>query len=424
MQYTYKAKPGNAADNPTIAYEAGWTLPGPGDEGTWGTIKIARINGAIFTKFWEAGEAEPEQWTNVLYADVLDTSVPGYFRFQPYSQDAVGLVPIDVDNIIITQQTAVDASRTHLGNSLSQQFAVSEELIADGSDAYAVIDKQNADGTVETQTVMQNTWGKDNENGKHVITFSGVDAKEMTDTLTVQLYNAAGQAIGAAYTDSTKDYAMRQIQSTTQDIASGKETEKNTKIRTMLVDMLNYGAAAQNYFDHNTDNLANKELTEAQQSNWATKELADITNTRNCTNTNVYKGTRLNLKSSLGFQMAFDLTGCDLSKVEICYSYTDHYGNRKEGTITNGQMIDGVYVITVDTVVLADARQDVTVTVSSDGNELVSVTDSIAAYVARVQRGEVNAENLEELKELCQMLMKFSDSSHTYLHHNDNGGNN
>ena len=49
----------------------------------------------------------------------------------------------------------------------------------------------------------------------------------------------------------------------------------NAKMRTLLVDLLNYGASAQTFFGYNTANLVNKDLTE-EQKGWATAEAPEL----------------------------------------------------------------------------------------------------------------------------------------------------
>lgn len=43
-------------------------------------------------------------------------------------------------------------------------------------------------------------------------------------------------------------------------------SDEYSKLRTLLVDLLNYGAMAQKYVGYKTDNLVNSELTAVQKS--------------------------------------------------------------------------------------------------------------------------------------------------------------
>ena len=81
-----------------------------------------------------------------------------------------------------------------------------------------------------------------------------VAAKQMADEITAQIY-VDGQPVGEPATYSVQRYCENKLTN-----ADTKETLKN-----LLVAMLNYGTAAQNYFAYNTDDPANGILTNAQK---------------------------------------------------------------------------------------------------------------------------------------------------------------
>ena len=57
-------------------------------------------------------------------------------------------------------------------------------------------------------------------------------------------------------------------------------TAKDKAFRTLLVDLLNYGAAAQIKSNYKTDNLANAELTDVQKA-WASPDIKSFTTVKN-----------------------------------------------------------------------------------------------------------------------------------------------
>ena len=234
-------------------------------------------------------------------------------------------------------------------------------------------------------------WDSVNINGvKHYyFGFANISAKEMADDIYVTIYNADGVAISNEYTESIRSYVMR--------ILDGQ----NAKTRTMLVDMLNYGAAAQAEFGYGTDDLANSQLTAAQKA-YGTQTL------KSCTDIRVkganYQGTRLELKSSIVIQFAFKgLTADMTAKVE----FTNHRGEKISQIVTPTMTPDTGLVIAVNQVVAADGRQPITVTVyDANGNVYGSATDSMESYLARMGTS----------KALYASIMMFSDSAYTYLH--------
>ena len=85
-----------------------------------------------------------------------------------------------------------------------------------------------------------------------------VAAREMTSKITAQVIDEANDIYGPVYTYSVKDYADYIIDH--QD-----DSEVYAKAVDLVKAMLNYGAYSQIYFDKNTSDLANADLTEAEK---------------------------------------------------------------------------------------------------------------------------------------------------------------
>lgn len=290
----------------------------------------------------------------------------------------------------------ISFARMNLANALNMSFAFEAGHADDWTGAYVEIVKSYADGTTQTQTVEYADWSKTTINGvrHYYVTFNGISAKEMTDLVKVTVYNANGEAISNCWTDSVRAYAMR----TLENPASSAEE------LTMIVDMLNYGAAAQTFFGYNEEDLANNLLTDAQ------KALA--TQTTSYEDTRIkgdnFLGSNLNLVSSIEMMVAFKNIDQSMHAV---ISYVDHYGETKEIEVDGAEfeLNNGAYVIYVSSIVVADARQDVTVTVYDGETVVAYATDSVESYVARAMAGNSS-------DPLFEMIMKFADSAYAYLH--------
>ena len=216
------------------------------------------------------------------------------------------------------------------------------------------------------------------------ITFTGLASKQMGDELTVTIYNDAGEQIGETITDSMRGYAMRMF---------------DKGLDTMLVDMLNYGAAAQEQFNYRIDDPANNQLTEAQQA-LATPEvtIADLRESDGS-----YVGTSLTLENRIELNYYFtDVTEDMLATL----SWTDHYG--KDHTVNAPLTASGsFYVVSAQDLAVADAFQPVTCVITAmDGSVVASVTDSVESYCARMQ----------SKLSLGQPLMKFAQSAYDHFH--------
>ncbi len=295
----------------------------------------------------------------------------------------------DTEPVVIS--TAVEKTSMILGNDLSIMFAFTADDIA-GTGNYATITKSYADGTADrVERIEQSAWGDPIVIGGknyYAISFDGVAAKEMTDELQVQIFNADGMPISEVFTDSIRDYAMRMI-------------ENGTSVQ-MFVDMLVYGAEAQKQFEsYGINDLATSQLT-AQQ-------LAQATQTVSFENKLVaddgYRASSLILESNI--QLAVLFGGIDQTMTAEV-SFTDHYGETKKYTIAGSEFEpvtykgEACYSITIDELVMADARQLVTVTVKDiDGNVVTFATDSVESYIARMSNTGT----------LYEAIMKFSNSA-------------
>ncbi len=95
--------------------------------------------------------------------------------------------------------------------------------------------------------------------------YNGINAKEMGDTFETTLY--AIDANGTVYRGET---VVRSI----KEFMMGKlnDAKSSDELKTMAVDMLRYGEAAQHHFAYDTENLVTNELTEEHLA-YATKEL-------------------------------------------------------------------------------------------------------------------------------------------------------
>ena len=223
------------------------------------------------------------------------------------------------------------------------------------------------------------------------LTVSVISLAEMTDTVSAVILQN-GRPTGRVYRDSVEAYALR--------VLRGPKT--SDRLRTVIVDMLNYGAAAQKKFGYAPTVPANSRLTPQEQ------KLASVP----VTPENVrekgpkYYGTNLNLGSSMALTLFFKNITPDM---HATVTYTKHTGEKRELEISGDQFVkfnSSVYGIRVSTLVVADAYQPVSVTVyDARGREVASAVDSISGYVARA----------ESLGQLGTDILKFSEAARLYF---------
>ena len=286
------------------------------------------------------------------------------------------------------QKFDIDVARMILGNALEFQFGVATSKIPDQTGYYAVIEKTWADGTTTEKTIPASAWGV--AGSYWAIVYDDLAAKEMADTFYVTIYNAAGEAVSNTRTDSVRDYVSRAYDNQS---AEGK---------TMMVDMLCYGAAAQLHFGYGTNDLANSKLTAAQLASGTATTPAMENYQLQGTN---YSGSRFILESRIQVQLAFKNMTTDMYAI---YTYVDAAGQAQSVHVEGKDfvMINGNPAgVELSKLVYADARALVKVTVyNADGTVHGTAIDSIESCAYR-SNGDVFV-----------ALMKFADAANAYLY--------
>jgi len=295
-----------------------------------------------------------------------------------------------------TEPFALSGTSVSLGDSLDMHFFVDPSYVDDS--CYAVLTRYYSNGTDElAMTVPYSQWNA-LDDGRLYITYGNIAAKEMGDYVTVEIFNSSGEAISQLHVDSVKSYATRMLDK--------EEVVTNEKLRTLYVDMLNYGAAAQAQFGYNVTMPANDLLTEEQLA-WATDSYETESNLVSGTGR---AGTALTLKSriTLDFIFSNSAVGNDYTGLYAVAAYTDHYGEAVETRIDGIKPYDEHYgYVSVPGLSVADYGQAVTCTVyDAEGNILAWATDSIEGYAHRMAG---------KLPQIVDTIMKFGASSYSFF---------
>ena len=224
----------------------------------------------------------------------------------------------------------------------------------------------------------------------------------MHDEITVVVKTAEGKQITEVKTDSVYDYTVRMLRGEKDPNMS--ET-KYAALKTILVDMLNYGAMAQVQFDHNTENLASSVLT---PSEWgyasadmlATPATPATVEKETGVETSIHRGTAFELKTNISMLIA--VSNEDIGQGSYAKVYVD--GVYKETVTASDYRTYAIYAFSgMDA---ADGRKDIKFEVYTAEDVLkLTVTDSLAAYVGR---------NIDKYSYLAN-LMKYCDSAAAYF---------
>ena len=290
-------------------------------------------------------------------------------------------------------------SSAQFGNSLALAIGFYVPEIGDADGYTAVITRTYKDGREADVITLDNTsadWWKQTVQGKEFIfvRYNGIAAKEMIDEITVQVYNADGEMAMKPYTESVMSYAMRALE---------KHSAKNAS-STLYVDLLNYGASAQNCFGYAVDTLANADLT-AEQQGFASSEIS-------CENSLVkdanFVGSALQFKSEIRFAMVF-------KNIENAHhavvSFTNHNGQNVNVTVDPSEFLNNGAAVVVKDIRPADYSCDVTITVyDAQGEVLAEATDNMESYAARA----------DHLDEIYSSFMKYAAAALEYYNSRNN----
>ena len=280
--------------------------------------------------------------------------------------------------------------RMQLNNSLQADFAVKQTDVPDKTGYYAEITQEGKSAV----TVAATEWS--GQNGVWVVPYTGMAAKEMMDQITVVIYNAEGQAVSNPYETTLAAYAVRAFDKAV--------TNNDAKGKTLYVEMLYYGAAAQAKFNHKAATPATDVLTAAMQaverSDAAQPENPSVANNLN------YAGSRLVLEYNIQLNAIFNVTYTEgTTTVQVtangnpCVALISAYGSGQTSVVVNS-------------LALTNCSDDVTIEVYENGTLVASCTDAAIKWAAR----SINKTSTAEVdRELAQSVLNFSKAVDTYF---------
>ncbi len=322
------------------------------------------------------------------------------------------IIRVHLDEYILPIRFAHSCS---VGNSLSINYYIPMEPVTGYENFRLVLEKQVFDKNSSTFTWKEYTLSDytfSTIDGTRYIRFpfDGIAAKEIGDQVRATLYlDKNGKTYHSPADEySVKAYAMNRLEKSDDD-----------SLKTLLVDMLNYGAEAQKYFSYHTEDLVNEGLTSGQRA--MASDLPELHNSETVKTTAGAKahfyGKNLVLGSSvdLKYYMTFD-SGAPSASVKLVLSYTAVGGAVKEKTIPSSEFIydskTGAYTAKLDTIAAKDMSCLVTAKIY-DGNILISdeLSYSIESYVYNRMQKSTN----EDLKSILRKMFTYGKTAEEYF---------
>ena len=311
--------------------------------------------------------------------------------------------------------TLIFGSSLDLGNDLTMRFRVREDLLTDYdiSTAYLVVERDvyatgAAAATVQTTTVTDYTVA----DGRLIFAYPGISAAQMNDAIraTLHVKDADGKEyVSPVLNTSVAAYLDALLQAYASD----------TNLLSLVMDMVNYGTAAQIYYDRHADAPV-KEAFESFQTyaGYASADLKtaleDLSGTISNGNASATITQGLDLSTRVGITYKVTLPA-DVNAADARLVVKDAEGNELESFDLSSGTVDskGRYCVTFFGSTSRDMRRVVCATVMAEGEAISDTcTYSISSYAHAI----ANTPGMPEaLVNLTRLMVIYGDSAEAYF---------
>ena len=243
----------------------------------------------------------------------------------------------------------------------------------------------------------------------YVFSYPGISPQMMGDTVTGVL-TAKYKENGKTYSSPEKKLSVKEYAYIMLDRYS---SDSYAKLRTLLVDLLNYGASAQKYKNYKTSSLVNADLTDTQKA-WGTSKSYDFVDVRDYNYKTIsapsvsWVGSGLVLNNSVMVRAKFKTDNIENKTVKItCNSRTFTY--KSEDFTSNN---DGTYYVYCNEIYANEMSKNITLTVYDNGVQCSNtMLYSIESYANAVQNSAYKGTALDDL---TQAMMRYGKSAEAY----------
>ena len=286
-----------------------------------------------------------------------------------------------------------------LESSITMNFKVLKDSVSSFDDFYVTV---KFGGKEEKITEYK-------QSGNYfVFSYKGINPQLMNNEITAVLHAKNGNK---EYTSPQKVMSVKKYAYTMLDRYSAEE---HSKLRTLLVNLLNYGAMAQKYVGYKTDNLVNSDLTDTQKS-WASKNTEDFKNIRDfnfktISNPSVqWNACGLVLNNSIMIRAKFSAKDIENKTVEFAFRNTKFIYDKND-FVNNG---DGTYYVYCNELFAHELSNEIFITVCENGVPCSNTMRfSVESYASTVQQSsEYKGTALDDL---TQAMMRYGKSAVAY----------
>lgn len=264
------------------------------------------------------------------------------------------------------------------------------------SDPYLVVTFNGAETTITDYAISA-------DGAQYIFPFYNIAPNQMNDTLTAVLYATYG---GEVYASTPRDYSVAEYCYTQ---LSKYNTDAYGKFRTLLVDLLNYGAVSQQFTGYKTGDLVNASLN-ATQKGWASASRAytNVQTTKYATISNptvAWKGGGLVLNDAVVMRFKFETANINGLSFKI-------QSGAQTWTVTDIRNEDGANYVYFRGLNAGQMSDEVFITAYQNG---VPVSNTVRYSIESYASQKIGDTSTAYLAELVAAMMKYGDAAKAYI---------
>ncbi|MBO7658937.1 MAG: hypothetical protein J6T65_06460 [Clostridia bacterium] len=305
----------------------------------------------------------------------------------------------------------LSARTLYLHNDLSIVYKVNASTLTAGgyTDPYLICTINNKpvrlDGVLVTETVATTSGTQQIE--RYIFEFKNINPQQMATSVFTFVYSTKD---GSLYRSAMTSYSVRKY-------AENQLAKASTPaiLRTLLVDLLNYGADAQLYTEHRMIDLANSTLS-AEQLGYATAEVPELTSVAGQgpeieSPSVAWNAVTLMLDNAVQIRLKVECADISGVKASVVTDYGRTFEITSDKLVPVGSSEPNRYFLFINELNFARLRNKYDITFVNDAGTPVSRTFSysVASYAA----GKINGTTTEAA--LLRSLMKFGASAEAYV---------
>ncbi len=325
-----------------------------------------------------------------------------------------------VCNEILVQQQTLDMLPIQVryncafGSDFSMVYAVPLADLAGCTDIRLTVERERYEGNTPVGTDMRTLLPTAYTIGGAAydrFDYNGIGASMMGDSLTATLHFVYD---GAAYsrdlgTHDLKQYALGRLRNSASE-----------DYRTLMADLLSYGAAAQTYLGYRNDAPVNVDLNDTEKT-LTNRAYAPLTGAQDDGDTGTYPAAITQKEFRLGDKIALYLAtdldkDSDLSDVTLRIRYIDRLGNAVERRVSGATFAyseaAGGYTVYFDELKASELRSVLTLTLVRGGTQISrTVQYSFDTYVESLFAAGIDP----AYKALLENTLRYADSARKYF---------